>query len=157
MINDVNSSGQERLEDTLARRLGIDRGSFLEIYGSGWKELDPEIGSLSFEWDHEKHGIETWYMSGQPPQLMLQIAGPTVTVARPAGHWQGAWPLVYEPAGKKKLSGNAEADKRAIASVLKNRRATFRYCAYCRSLKPPEWMEESTCMSCASEWLGMVY
>ncbi|GAB3283111.1 hypothetical protein GCM10027456_77510 [Kineosporia babensis] len=143
----------ERLEDALAAQLSIDRDQFLDVYGAAWEVLEQPLDPGDIDQDDSK----PWYVAGRPLQLMLQIDGPRALIARPVGRWQGVYPLVYGPADAKEISGDPATDKQMVAALLKARRATFRFCSLRRSQNAPEWMTGSTCMGCASQWLGVVY
>jgi len=153
--------GEDRLELTLARRLTLDLGRFLEIYGAGWRECPPDWDEY-LRWENlEKYlarGEQTpWYIAGEHPVLMLQINGGIGTVARPVGRWHGVAELAYEPADNTILTGAIDQNKEAVAQILGKRRSEFRYCLLCRASTPPERMSRSECMGCSAKWLGVRY
>lgn len=145
-----------RVEDELAASLGLDVVDLVERFGAGWQRVDP-----SAEQAESSMRGQPWFVAGEPPQLMLQpTTQPTtrgVLVARPVGRWLDWGAPTYEPADVRSLVGDPSGDAQVIGSLVRARRSSFRYCALCRRLTPPEYREGAECMSCGERWRGVVH
>ncbi len=137
-------------ESDLARQLGMAVRRFVELFGADWRPVDPYDGQ------HDRD--ETWYIAGDPPQLMLAVIAGGVILARPRGRWDGVADLRWEPIDERALPHGAEDEApTVVADLLRRRRSAFRYCPYCRDLTGPESWTEGACMGCAAKWLGVVF
>jgi hypothetical protein len=150
--------------ERLAHAVGLSLTEFVEIFGASWRSA----GESGTDFDADPSGsgnlFGPWYVAGQPVQLMLRPCEyDQVELAVPVGRGGGggrmhAWLPAAErttlPAGQQLLR-TAPA---VVADFLKRRRASFRYCRYCRVPTPPEdRLESDVCYGCGSAWRGIDY
>ena len=92
-----------------------------------------------------------WYLAGNPPQLMVGFPNGSAHLAQPVGQWQGVAELHYQPKRATEISISDGQHLRDVRDdLLRRRRATFRYCASCLRLTPPELRLDNVCMDCAA-------
>lgn len=143
----------DSVEHELAGQLGVDVGSFVEIFGAGWSALPADLDTGGLD-------ESRWFVAGAPAQLMLSVGDDIVRLARPRGRWEGVAGLRLEPHDERTLPrflGDPDEARRQVKDLLQRRRASFRYCRYCLELTPPEYWHSGACMSCASQWQGVLY
>jgi hypothetical protein len=104
-----------------------------------------------------------WYLAGEPPQLMVRGLGDDAyELGYPKGVWAGGThALTYRAVDRRSLARfdfvRAHPDL-VIKDLLRRRRSQFRYCKYCRTLTPPEFLMDGVkCMSCAGTYHGVVF
>jgi hypothetical protein len=151
--------------ERLAHAVGLPLTEFVEIFGASWT-LAGESG-IDFDADPSGSGnlFGPWYLAGQPVQLMLRPSGREVELAVPvarSGYGRVGWMHVWHPAAQwTMLPAGPQLLRTApavVADFLKRRRASFRYCRYCRVLTPPEdRLESDVCYGCGSAWRDVVY
>lgn len=129
----------------LAEALGLPSDELARSIGAGWR-LAP---GPPFD----------WYVAGIPVQLMARLDPAGLVVAIPAGTWD-VHRLVLEPRGERLLTHAELRTPVAAAEVgrlVRRRRASLRYCRYCRRSTPPEERLGEACMACATRWEHVVF
>ncbi|KHL18313.1 hypothetical protein CLV56_3249 [Mumia flava] len=143
----------------LAGQLAIGHRDFIEIFGTGWTEVDERFHDFDAD---PAGGLESpfgsWFVTGTPPQLMLRINGDSLDLAAAQPRWEGHTlairPGPYESMGRS--TWDADSLGEVVTRLLRRRRNAFRYCRYCHDLTPPEnAFERDVCMGCASAVLGV--
>jgi len=117
-------------EPHVAQRPGMEVDRFGELFGAGWRPVEPFAQRGLFD--------ETWYVAGEPPQLALALAAqclPPRASARARGCRHDVAELRLEPMDERTLPHGADDEAHSlVADLLRRRRSTFRYCPYCRGL-----------------------
>ena len=151
-------------DEMFAQHLGVTFEEFIEVFGLGWQEVavPPHFLLDPMDFDglvDDDHG--TWHITGEPPQLMMRVAGRGIEVAVPRGEWRSPNALVLVPVNIAALADTCVLDAstpHVLNELLRKRRSTFRYCRYCRSLTPPEMREaRNVCYPCAEMLHPRVY
>ena len=147
----------------LAAVLGVSPTTFARVFGAGWR-VAPGPPPHDFDSD-PSGGLEAqatpWHLGGAPAQLMVRVFGHGVFLAMPDGSFAGGthdlryWPLDQRYIAREEIE-TAETET-AVRDLLRRRRASFRYCRYCRRPTPPELLTGDSCMGCAFAWDGVVY
>jgi hypothetical protein len=132
-----------------------------------WEEL---IVSLAHELPQpvaQETGLDgtTVLVGGEPGEVVVRATRSSVAVHEFAVEWQSPHEAVNRPilVGTlrwRRLDGvHALAVLRGlIAAARESRRARYRSCRLCESLKPPESMhDEDVCQACAQRHLGVTY
>ena len=148
----------------LAAWFGVELMEFIEVFGCGWRPLADQ----PHDWDADPTGGEEllsgpWYLSGEPPQLMLRrLHDDAYELGSPKGLWAGgSHGLTYRAVDRRVLPRvdfvRVHPDL-VVKDILRRRRSRFRCCKYCRALIPPEFlMHGGECMSCATTYHGVVF
>jgi hypothetical protein len=131
-------------EQAMADLLGVRYVDVVRAMGTGWRRE-----SAACEGD----GIE-WFVSGEPAQVAVGVAGPWFVLARPLTRW-GEGRLELQPAdrqpfGRDDLLHFPEMVAAAADEIASRRRRSFRWCRNCRRVHPPEWFigTERVCQDC---------
>lgn len=153
---------EEDSTEALAREVGVSLEDFVEVFGTDWR-LVPDQG-IDFDADPDGVGnlYGPWYVAGEPYQLMLRPGGDGVELGIPAGQWAGAHTLSWQSHDRHFVPGTGPsllvAAAPIVAHLLKRRRASFRYCRYCRRITPPEErLERDVCYGCGTAVRGIIY
>lgn len=99
-------------------------------------------------------------VGGDPGEVAVDIGADAIRVSQYAICWVGHSP---EPAHLEVARFDPHSTRprdvaRAIVRARGKRLASYRWCARCREVKPPEWMHDiECCQSCAEKHLGVVY
>lgn len=99
-------------------------------------------------------------VGGDPGEVAVDIGADAIRVSEYATRWlaHGPTPAHREVARFDPRSTQPRDVARAIARARGNRLATYRWCARCHEVRPPEWMhDDAYCQGCAVEHLGVVY
>jgi hypothetical protein len=137
-------------EQELTRLLGVEFSDVVRALGAGWRRESPP--------DEREH--VQWFVSGEPAQVAIGVAGPRFVLARPLTRW--AQRLELQPAdrrefGRADLLFCADVVAEAVEAVAARRRRSFRWCRTCRQVQPPEWFlgAAHACRRCAFAYLGI--
>jgi hypothetical protein len=129
-------------EQALADLLGVRYADVFRALGTGWRREGIA-----------EDGVE-WFVSGQPAQVAIGVAGPWFVLARPLTRW-GESRLDLQPAdqqqfGREDLLHFPELVAAAADEIASRRRRSFRWCRSCRRVSPPEWFvgTERVCQDC---------
>ncbi len=145
----------------LAESLALPVEVFVSVFGADWWPA-PDAGH-DFDADPSGSGLwfGPWFASGEPMQLMMRPHDDHVELAAPGARFVGSEMVVLEPTDHRRVERDGHLLARAdlvVKELLRKRRATFRYCRYCRALTAPEGRAESdVCYTCAMTWLGVVH
>lgn len=155
---DVDEEGLDDLTSEIAAAVGMTPVEFARAFGAGWRpfpmsEVDRPQHTLP---DPEASG---WYVSGDPPQVVLRVTADGIEVGRPKGIW-GGHVLEYVPddvhaCDRTQIATGVAAD--VVRRLASRRRRSFRYCRYCRRLIAPEEKLDDTCHGCATRWEGVIF
>jgi hypothetical protein len=107
----------------------------------------------------------TVLVAGDPGEVVVQLTRTSASVAEFAVDWEGPNDPVTRPIqfGRilwRRFEGvDALAVLRALVAACRgSRRAKYRTCRMCETLRPPESMhDEEVCQACAQKHLGIVY
>ncbi len=138
----------------LAELLATPADILVEQIGGGWRRVPAS--------DTDEPPDRTWFVSGHPPQVMIGVGRADVCVAEAAAQWYGHLPELAPGAiltiHDRTTALAAATLSAAVGEAEQRRRATFRYCRYCRRLVAPEHLfSEDTCHICATRFQGVVY
>lgn len=125
----------------------------LEAIGGHWDHI-AEPGQHLDEY-HER----SWFVAGQPMQVLLGITPSEVLVATPDIAWSITPHLtIGEEVARVAIA--PKVDLEALAAAVDRaqtmRRASFAYCQYCRTLTAPE-NGGTVCHGCQSEFFSTVF
>jgi hypothetical protein len=150
----------------LAEILGLLQSDFLAAAGGAWRAFALDPATLADP--QEDIGSYRWFISGEPPQVLLGISKGGVpdvaVVATPS-----PVPLVYgrgtnyAPLGTRVHvdrfePGWLEQLAAAVRDVGQRRRKSFFWCSICRIANGPEDRHESgICNGCAEQYFGVVW
>jgi hypothetical protein len=107
----------------------------------------------------------TVLVGGDPGEVVVRLTRSSAAVSEFAVQWQGP----YEPITRPILFGSIRWRNldsihalmilnALILSARESRRAKYRTCRFCETVKPPEWMHaDDVCQPCAEKHLGIVY
>lgn len=99
-------------------------------------------------------------VGGEPGEVVVRIYAEHIEVLRYGIRWDSQSPVsdhVRVALYRLGRAGFAQV-ARAIARARAARVRTYRWCAWCREVQPPEWMHrDSTCQGCAQQHLGVIY
>jgi hypothetical protein len=133
-------------EQELAELLGVGHIDVVSALGSGWRPESP-----ADERDHVQ-----WFVSGEPAQVAVGVAGPWLVLARPLTRW-GEDRLELQPANRREFGRSdllhlPDVVAEAAEAIAARRRRSFRWCRTCRRIHAPEWFVGAarTCQQCAS-------
>ena len=131
-------------EHALADQLGVRYADVVRALGSGWRRESAH---------GEEDGVE-WFISGEPAQVAIGVAGPWFVLARPLTR-RGEERLDLQPAdrqqfGREDLLHFPEMVAMAADEIASRRRRSFRWCRSCRRVHPPECFvgTERVCLDC---------
>jgi hypothetical protein len=138
-------------EQELAGLLGVGYPDVVRALGTGWRRETPA--------DEDEH--VRWFVSGEPAQVAVGVAGPGFVLARPLTRWDEAR-VQLQPADRREF-GRADllfcpdVVAEAAEAIAARRRRSFRWCRTCRRVQPPEWFvgAAAACRQCASVFLGL--
>jgi hypothetical protein len=129
-------------EQALADLLGVPHADVVRAMGSGWRRENAADDEMQ------------WFVSGEPAQVAVGVAGPWFVLARPLTRW-GEDRLELQPAdrqhfGRDDLLHFPEVVAAAADEIASRRRRSFRWCRSCRRVHPPEWFvgTERVCQDC---------
>lgn len=94
---------------------------------------------------------------------MIGVGHTDVRVAKPLFHWELPDRTFLEPeeilaVHDRYTTQSGALLREAIEESERRRRASFRYCRYCRRLVAPEYLfAAATCQGCASRYHGALY
>jgi hypothetical protein len=132
-------------EQELADLLGVRYTDVVRALGTGWRRESAADGQDDAE----------WFVSGEPAQVAVGVAGPWFVLARPLTRW-GEDRLALQPAdrqrfGREDLLYLPEIVAEATDAIAARRRRSFRWCRSCRRVQAPEWFVGAarTCRQCA--------
>ena len=142
----------------IAEALALPDDDVLRALGGGWRpiELGPP-GHVDLHWPPA-----TWFVTGEPMQVLLGVAGPTLTLARIVLRWDGpgtASVNATEERGfaREDVLHQPELVAGTLGEMAHRSRRSFRWCRTCRTVNRREHMNDRfECMSCASEYGGVV-
>ena len=133
-------------EQELAELLGVGYIDVVRALGGGWRRESPA---------DERDGVR-WFVSGEPAQVAVGVAGAWFVLARPLTRW-GEGRLELQPAdrrefGRSDLLHLPDVVAEAAEAIASRRRRSFRWCRTCRRVHAPEWFVGAarTCQQCAS-------
>ena len=138
----------------LAHELGVDLRTALQALGAGWRRVEVR----GHEWPVDRWAGVTWFVAGEPRQVLLGLDHAALVVARPVAHadlgpvlgWTDAREfarddVVFQP--------GLLVD--AIEDVVRASRRRLRWCRTCRTLHAPEDMHDrNDCSDCAGARAG---
>ena len=143
----------------LADLLGTTADAMADEIGGGWRhapapDSDEQPGS-----DDQRR---SWFVSGEPLQVMVGVGHRDVCVAEPEIQWRGHIPVLVPATilGTHALAtiGAGGPLRDAVHEAQERRRATFRYCRYCRRLTAPEHQfGDDICQGCSAQFLSVTY
>jgi hypothetical protein len=132
-------------EQQLAELLGVRYADVVRALGTGWQRESLADGQDDAQ----------WFVSGEPAQVAIGVAGPWFVLARPLTRW-GEDRLALQPAdrqrfGREDLLYLPEMVAEAADAIAARRRRSFRWCRSCRRVHAPEWFVGAarTCQQCA--------
>lgn len=99
-------------------------------------------------------------VGGEPGEVVVRIYSDAIEVSTYGIRWDSHRPVDdHERVALYRLGRAGVAQvSRAIARARARRLRTYRWCAWCREVQPPEWMHrESTCQGCAERYLGVIH
>lgn len=99
-------------------------------------------------------------VGGDPGEVAVNIDADAIRVSQYATRWVGhrLEPAHEEVARFDPRSTRPRDVARTIARARGKRLASYRWCARCRQVQPPEWMHDvECCQNCAEKHLGVVY
>ncbi|KQS56992.1 hypothetical protein ASG36_18550 [Geodermatophilus sp. Leaf369] len=143
------------LERVIEAQVGLPVGPLVDVLGGGWRRgadvLEAEGGLLS----------RTWFVSGEPAQLLLGVDQSSFALARPEGRWEDHRPVLH-PVDQHVLDLTdllvRPAEVAAVAAALVGAsRAAVRWCVLCRRQRSAWHMDGDECHDCMSEHRGTVF
>ena len=156
MANEL--SGRAALR-CIAELLDLPDDDVLRALGGGWSPI--ELGSpghVDLHWPPA-----TWFVSGEPMQVLLGVAGPTLTLARVVLRWDGPATASVHATEEREFAREDVLHQPDLVAgtvdemALRSRRS-FRWCRTCRTVNRPEHMHSRLlCMSCAADHHGVRY
>jgi hypothetical protein len=137
-------------EQELTGLLGVEFSDVVRALGAGWRREGPR---------DEREQVQ-WFVSGEPAQVAIGVAGPRFVLARPLTRWEQR--LELQPADRREFSREdllfcADVVAEAAEAIAARRRRSFRWCRTCRRVQPPEWFlgAAHACRQCASAYLDV--
>ena len=142
----------------LADALALDPRTVLRALGGGWTPC--AVGAR--DWPADRWGHATWFVTGQPPQVLVGVDFAALVLARPVIAWAGHHPVptaadvrefarddvVFQP--------DLLAD--AVEELARASRRRLRWCRTCRTPHPPEHMlDRLDCQTCGKRYRGVVF
>ena len=153
--DDDDGVSLSELERVIEARMGLPVGPLVDALGGGWRRgadvLEAQGGLLS----------QTWFVSGEPAQLLLGVDQSSFALARPEGRWEDHRPVLH-PVDQHVLDLTdllvRPAEVAAVAAALVGAsRAAVRWCALCRQARSAWHMDGDECHDCMSEHRGTVF
>ncbi|MGQ0846770.1 MAG: hypothetical protein ACT4QF_21845 [Sporichthyaceae bacterium] len=153
----------------LARNANMDLVQFVRVLGGGWRRIPGEDAGLQTGPYTERSpeiamllGLDPQvYVSGEPLQVAIAIAGHEWVLGAAHLAWHGQRPLVEFldplvrwPGGYGVVPAHV-AD--AARAARQRRRRSFRWCDYCARLQAPGHMAAGACHDCAGRYLGAAF
>ena len=148
--------------EELAEALSLTLEDFVEAFGAGWHLLPNEMHDFDSDPSGMGNMFGDWHVAGEPFQLTLRPLSEGVELGVPVGHWSGPHEVCWESRERRTIYGAGtqllDVAPLVVADNLKRRRATFRYCRYCRRQTAPEQrLSRDVCYGCGTGWQGFVY
>jgi hypothetical protein len=142
----------------IAQALDLPVDDVLGALGGGWRPIELGVGEV-----HLRRPSADWFVSGEPMQVLLGVAGPTLTLARIVLRWDGPGTESIDATEQREFAREdvifqpgLVAD--AIEELARRSRRSFRWCRTCRTLSRPEHMNDRVdCMACAATYRHVVY
>jgi hypothetical protein len=104
-------------------------------------------------------------VGGDPGEVIVRVGVTKMSVSLFTVRWDGPYtpivrPLHYATLSWRRLPASTlmMTLRIIIDSAIEMRLIEYRKCERCEKMKPPEWMHsETTCQSCAEQYLGVVH
>jgi hypothetical protein len=104
-------------------------------------------------------------VGGDPADVVVRLTRSSAVVSEFAVDWEGPHEPVTRPIRFGSLRWRQLDSAQAllvlntlILAARESRRAKYRTCRFCESVKPPEWMHaDDVCQACAETRLGVRY
>lgn len=104
-------------------------------------------------------------VGGDPGEVIVRVGATKVSIALFTVRWDGPHtpivrPLHYATLSWRRLPASTlmMTLRMIIDAAIEMRLTEYRKCERCEKMKPPEWMHsETTCQSCAEQYLGVVH
>ncbi|WP_369140947.1 hypothetical protein [Modestobacter versicolor] len=154
---DDERSGPEVLSG-IAEALDVSEDDVLRALGGGWRPVE-----LAADTPGRRRPLIGWFVSGEPMQVLLRVAGSTFTVSRLDLRWDGPGTTSIHPTHEREFAReDVEFQPSLVAETVEDlavrSRRTFRWCRTCRIVKRLEHMAARLeCMACAADYRGARY
>jgi hypothetical protein len=143
----------------IAEVLEVPDDDVLRALGGGWRPIEGRLAESPLLSLHSGG----WWVTGEPEQMLLGVAGPTLTLARIVLRWDGPGSVSVQATDERQFAREdvlyqPELLAETVEKMARTSRKTFRWCRTCRTVNRPEYMDDRLeCMACASEYRGVVF
>ena len=142
----------------IAQSLLVSDDDVLRALGGGWRPI--ALGSAEHPLLSSHSG--GWFVTGEPMQVLLGVAGSTLTLARPVLSWNEPATVWVDATAEREFAREdvlyrPELLVEIVEEMARKSRKTFRWCRICRTVNRPEYMNgRLECMACSSEYRGVM-
>jgi hypothetical protein len=143
----------------LAEALGVAEDDVLRALGGGWQPIELQPG----EWPVTRWTRASWFIAGEPLQVLAGVSGPSLILARPVLRWDGPGTVTAHATDEREFARDdvlfqPELLAGAVEEIARRSRRSFRWCRTCRTLSRAESMHDrAECMGCAADVGRVVY
>jgi hypothetical protein len=143
----------------LAEALGVPEDDVLRALGGGWEPFELQVG----EWPATRWAGARWWVTGEPHQVLVGVAGASVVLARPVLRWDGPGQVTAHASDEREFARDdvlyqPELLADTVEEIARRSRRSFRWCRTCRTLNRPEHMHDRVeCMQCAAGFGRVVH
>ncbi|GAA2521182.1 hypothetical protein [Winogradskya humida] len=149
--------------EILAGLLRADPAALMANIGAYWHRVEGDWRDLFWPTE-ETEPDRRWFSAGEPVQVMVGVGDADVCVAIPmlVGGLPSS-PTYLKPAKILAVQDRYQTQdgvtlSEAIHEAERRRRASFRYCRYCRvQTDGAQLIMDSVCRGCAVRFLGVVF
>lgn len=156
-MNDNDEESGPAALRRIALALELPEDDVLRALGGGWRPVELGLpGHVDLHWPPA-----TWFVAGKPMQVLLGVAGPTLTVARIVLRWDGPGTASVNATEEREFAREdvlyqPELVASTVEDMALRSRRSFRWCRTCRTVNRPEHMDSRLeCMRCASDYRGV--
>ena len=144
--------------NVFADALGVDPATALRVLGGGWGPC--EVGGDVWPVDGWAHA--TWFVTGEPGQVLAGIDFRAVVLARPVTRWEGVVGVLtavdLQEFAREDVEFQPQLLADAVEVLARRSRRRFRWCRTCHRATAPEFFaRRDECMDCATRYRGVVY
>jgi hypothetical protein len=143
----------------LAEALGVPEDDVLRALGGGWEPFDLRVG----EGPATRWAGARWWVTGEPHQVLVGVAGASVVLARPVLRWDGPGQVTTHASDEREFARDdvlyqPELLADTVEEIARRSRRSFRWCRTCRRLSRSEHMHDRLeCTECAAGFSRVVH